>query len=588
MASKRQRLTAGNPRGRDTIFSDVVPSSVVEIAPILHAADEIESENPRVAYLCRFYAFEKAHVLDPSSSGRGVCLFKTALIRRLEKLPLAAGPGFLSVYADEVESSNPRAAYLCRVYAHEKTNKRDPLSSGGGGGVHQYKIALIRGLKKQDTESPDSQRNSDAHGMQAFYQHYYRNHIKRLQKADNFDRSRLTKAYQTAAVLFEVLKAVCLEQSIDVAVEILKTHTQITDMYTRTILSLDPESPNQAIQKRREVSSKNRVMSRMNQPNNLKIPLEAIKSCTQDFNERNIIGRGGYGRVFKGILTWNDHVNQLVAVKRLDVTGFQGNKEFYTELTMLSQYQHENIVTLIGFCDDNKEMILVYEYASHGSLDAYLRDTSLAVGLSWLQLLEICIGVTSALDYLHNHVAEKHRIIHRDIKSANILLADNWNVKLADFGLSRIGLANQEDTFVITNLAGTHGYCDPQYEKTGFLTKESDVFSFGVVLFEVLCGRLACVFRYHDERRFLHHLARTCYKNGELGKIIDQRIRGDIKPRTLLKFSAIAYQCLQETREDRPTISEVAFQLKEALKFQLEDEILLDVPKDEILQEGRK
>ncbi|KAL7619094.1 hypothetical protein Lser_V15G03322 [Lactuca serriola] len=587
MAYKRQKLIAGNLSGSDIMPFDIVPSSVVEIAPILRAADEFESENPRVAYLCRFYAFEKAHMLDPSSSGVGVCLFKTALIRRLEKLPWAAGPEFLSLYADKVESSNPRAAYLRRVYALQRAHKRDPLPNGGGS-VHQFKTALIRGLKKQDTEATGRQRNGDANGMQAFYWHYYENYIKRLQNADNIFTSnvstRLTKAYQTEAVLFEVLRAVCLEQSVEVEVEILNAHTLVADMYTRSILSLDPDSSNQDLVKRLKVSSRNHVMSRMNQPNKPKIPLEALKSCTQDFNERNVIGRGGYGRVYKGILSWADHDNQIVAVKRLDVSGLQGNKEFHTKLTMLSQYQHDNIVRLIGFCDDNKEMILVYEYARHGSLDTYLCDTLMAVRLSWLQLLKICIDVASALDYLHNHLAEKHRIIHRDIKSANILLVENWNAKLADFGLSRIGLANQQNTFVITNLAGTHGYCDPQYEKTGFLTKESSVFSFGVVLFEVLCGRLACVSSYHDERRFLHHLARTCYENGELGNIIDQRISKDIKPQALFKFSAIAYQCLQETREDRPTISEVVLQLEEAKKIQICKMISLqDEPEDEIL-----
>ncbi|CAI9277407.1 unnamed protein product [Lactuca saligna] len=280
------------------------------------------------------------------------------------------------------------------------------------------------------------------------------------------------------------------------------------------------------------------------QPNNLKIPLHVIKTCTHDFNERNFIGKGGYGRVYKGTLTWADHINQLVAVKRLDVTRFQ------------------------GFCNDNKEMILVYEYATNGSLDAYLHDTSMFGGLSWPQLFKICMGVVSALDYLHNHVAEKHRIIHRDVKSANILLDENWNAKLSDFGLARIGLANQRNTFVITNLAGTYGYTDPQYERTGFLTKESDVYSLGVVLFEVLCGRLAYVSGYHDERRFLHHLARTCYKNGELDKIIDQRIKKDIKPRTLSKFSTIAYRCLHKNREERPTIADIASQLTEAWKIQ--------------------
>ncbi|XP_042758327.2 putative receptor-like protein kinase At5g39000 [Lactuca sativa] len=405
--------------------------------------------------------------------------------------------------------------------------------------------------------------------MQAFYRHYYSKYIQRQQNVDKpADLTHLPKEYQMAAVLFEVLKALSLEESIEVPDEILEAHAHVAEMVklsTHDILPVEPESSDQALVRYREIKK----------PNDFKIPLQTIKDCTQDFDERNFIGKGGYGSVYMGILSWGDHVNELVAIKRLDVKGFQGTKEFLTELTMLSQYQHENIITLVGFCDDNKEMILVYEYANHGSLDTYLRDTTISGGLSWLQLLNICIGVASALEYLHNYVAEKHRIIHRDVKSANILLDENWNAKLADFGLSRIGLANQENTFVITNLAGTHGYCDPQYERTGFLTKESDVYSFGVVLFEVLCGRLACALNYHDEQRFLHHLARTCYRNGELEKIIDPRIRKDIKPRALRKFSTIAYQCLQDTREERPIIAEVAFQLKEVMKNQLEDELLV-------------
>ncbi|KAJ9558568.1 hypothetical protein OSB04_013182 [Centaurea solstitialis] len=309
-------------------------------------------------------------------------------------------------------------------------------------------------------------------------------------------------------------------------------------------------------------------MDQMKELNHLKIPLQAIKNCTQDFNETNFIGKGGYGRVYKGILIWKDYQNLPVAVKQLDLTGFQGSKEFNTEILMLSQYRHKNIVTLIGFCDDGDEMILVYEYASHGSLDAYLSDPAMLGQLSWEKRLHICVGAAAALEYLHNHVSTNHRIIHRDIKSANILLDENWNAKLSDFGLSKISLANQQNTFVVTNLAGTHGYCDPQYERTGILTKESDVYSFGVVLFEVLCGRLACVLQYSDERRFLHHFARTCYENGEVDKIIDHRIRKHIMAEPLKMFSAIAYQCLHKTREERPTIAEVGLALENVARLQ--------------------
>ncbi|KAI3739581.1 hypothetical protein L2E82_29990 [Cichorium intybus] len=532
MADKPEgAATTTHITGREVIIDGLdVPSSLVyEIAPILAVAKEIQSKNPRVSYLCRFHAFERAHKLDPRSSGRGVREFKTALIQRLKTEDKTTSPPGKNSYSDEYE-------------------------------------------------------------IQSFYLMYYKTYIDGLRH--KVDCTRYIKFYQTAAVLFEVLETIA--HFVEVPDELLEANKIVTEnvnMYTHNIYPPEAvgsrypeilEAHTQAAEKTETHThnilypeSSDQVLIRrgkMKQPKHHKIPLQVIKDCTGDFNESNFIGKGGYGRVYKGILTWADYVNEVVAVKRLDFNGFQGNKEFHTEVSMLSEYQHENIITLIGFCDDNKEMILVYEYASNGSLDTYLRDTTLSGGLSWTQLLNICIGVASALDYLHNHVAEKHRIIHRDIKSANVLLDENWNAKLSDFGLARIGLANQQNTIVITNIAGTHGYNDPQYERTGLLSKESDVYLFGVVLFEVLCGRLACVCSFHDERRFLHHLARTRYKNGELETIVDNRIKKDIKQRTFTMFSAIAYQCIQETREDRPTIAEVAFQLKEARKIQVEDE----------------
>lgn len=303
--------------------------------------------------------------------------------------------------------------------------------------------------------------------------------------------------------------------------------------------------------------------------NHLQIPLQVIKRCTEDFNETKFIGKGGYGRVYKGILYWANHENRPVAVKRLDVTSGQGKDEFHIEVKMLSSCRHKNIITLIGFCNDNNEMIIVYEYASHGSLSKYLSHASLLDELPWQRRLEICIDVASALEYLHNHVATNHRIIHRDIKSSNILLDDNRNAKLSDFGLSRMGPTNQQDTMLMTNPAGTYGYVDPLYARVGILTKESDVYSFGVVLFEVLCGRPAIVSNYSEEQKCLDRLARKSYENGELDKIIDERIKEHIKPRVLTKVSDIAYQCLQETTEKRPTIDEVTLQLKEAIKIQV-------------------
>ncbi|KAL7614882.1 hypothetical protein Lser_V15G06506 [Lactuca serriola] len=227
-------------------------------------------------------------------------------------------------------------------------------------------------------------------------------------------------------------------------------------------------------------------MSVLEKFKHLEIQLEAIESATNKFSVDHLVGEGGFGKVYKGdLLLSKGHTT--VAIKRLDRNMGQGDSEFWKEVIMLSIYKHPNIVSLLGYCDKNDEKILVYEFASNKSLDLHLNNKD----LTWVPRLKICIGVARGLAYLHNPAGTKQRVLHRDIKSSNILLDENWNAKIADLGLSKFGPANQPYTFVISNnIAGTIGYCDPQYLGTGILTKESDVYSFGVVLFEVLCGRL--------------------------------------------------------------------------------------------------
>ncbi|KAJ0720066.1 putative protein kinase RLK-Pelle-LRR-I-1 family [Helianthus annuus] len=185
--------------------------------------------------------------------------------------------------------------------------------------------------------------------------------------------------------------------------------------------------------------------------------------------------------------------------------------------------------------------------------------------LTCKQKIEICIDAACGLDFLHNHAAENQRVIHRDIKSANILLDHNWKALISDLGLSKLGRANEQETFLITNPCGTHGYCDPMYMDTGVLTKESDVYSFGVVLFEVLCGRL-CFMKIDNEQRFLAPLARRYYKEDKIHEIIDPIMKEQMHRGSLNRISDIAYQCLQIDREKRPSMSVVVEKLKEALK----------------------
>ncbi|KAL8259238.1 hypothetical protein R6Q59_027191 [Mikania micrantha] len=292
----------------------------------------------------------------------------------------------------------------------------------------------------------------------------------------------------------------------------------------------------------------------------LKLELKDIKEATKNFEKS--IGKGGFGEVYLGEITYNDKPKK-VAVKRLG-RGSQGPKEFLNEIDLLTGQEHPNIISLIGYCDEHDEKIIVYEYAKNGSLDCYIRcghDESTCNILSWVKRLKICVDAARGLDHLHRH------IIHRDIKSSNILLDENWIAKISDFGLSKLIYVDRSG--VITNPCGTPGYCEPEYYDTGIVKKESDIFSFGLVLFEVMCGRL-CTTREKDGLRLSHNLAKKYYQKDLLDAIIDPHLREQMCPSSLEKFSKLAYECLNNERAHRPTMDEVTKELEEALKIQEE------------------
>ncbi|PWA69480.1 death-associated protein kinase 1 [Artemisia annua] len=319
-------------------------------------------------------------------------------------------------------------------------------------------------------------------------------------------------------------------------------------------------------------------MSSMKEFEHLKIPLKNIKSATNDFGDNNCIGQGGFGKVYRGELVLPLLGVTLVAVKRLDRSLGQGTVEFWKEIMMLCRYKHENLVSLLGFCDENGENILVYEYLSNKSLDFYLSSSN----LSWNQRLYICIGAARGLKYLHDPNGTQQRVLHRDIKSANILLDKHWKAKISDLGLSKIGLANQDFTFLISNGVGTMGYCDPLYVETGYLTKECDVYSFGVVLFEVLCGRL-CVQNHEGVPQLLSKLAQKCYEEGKIDTIISNSIKDHILPECLERFSRIAYQCLIRERSERTSLADIVEELEYVFECQNADKMsLLKKPFKEI------
>ncbi|GKC10645.1 concanavalin A-like lectin/glucanase [Tanacetum coccineum] len=286
--------------------------------------------------------------------------------------------------------------------------------------------------------------------------------------------------------------------------------------------------------------------------------LEEIRSATQNFNEALVIGRGGFGMVYKG--NTNQGSATVVAIKRLHSLSNQGAPEFQAEVEMLSRIRHCNLVSLIGYCKEDEEMALVYEYMPHGTLEDHLHKGG--VDLSWLQRLKICIGAARGFDYLHTGTGTQHGIIHRDVKSSNILLDKNFAAKISDFGLAKISPTNQTRTYVSTLVKGTFGYMDPCYFTTGKLTRKSDVYSFGVLLLEVICGKPAVDTSLHEDQWSLANWAQDRIKQGKLNHIIDSRLEGQISRSCQKDFARIVCRCLHNQPNQRPTMAEIVSTLE--------------------------
>ncbi|KAM1014877.1 hypothetical protein ACFX1T_044638 [Malus domestica] len=276
-----------------------------------------------------------------------------------------------------------------------------------------------------------------------------------------------------------------------------------------------------------------------------------LATATKNFRTDSCIGEGGFGPVYKGKLA----SGQAVAVKKLDQTGLQGEKEFLVEVLMLSLLRHSNLVSLIGYCAEGEQRLLVYEYMPLGSLADHLHD--LPPGqepIDWNKRMMIAAGAAKGLEYLH-HEADPP-VIYRDLKSANILLGEDFFPKLSDFGLAKFGPTGDR-SHVSTRVMGTHGYCAPEYAKSGKLTAKSDIYSFGVVLLELITGHKAVDSSLGREKHLVEWARPFMKDHKNIAQLADPLLRGRFQVSILRKAFEVAFMCLREDASTRPSMTEV-------------------------------
>ncbi|KGN45571.1 probable LRR receptor-like serine/threonine-protein kinase At1g05700 [Cucumis sativus] len=274
-------------------------------------------------------------------------------------------------------------------------------------------------------------------------------------------------------------------------------------------------------------------------------------------NLKTTIGEGGFGKVYYGTL--GDKTQ--VAIKLLSASSRQGSNEFKAEAQILTIVHHRNLVSLIGYCDEAENKALIYEFMSNGNLRKHLSDPN-TKALSWMERLQIAVDAAQGLEYLHNGC--KPPIIHRDMKTSNILLNERMQAKISDFGLSRV-FANESDTHLSTCPAGTFGYVDPLIHLSGNFTKKSDVYSFGVVLFELVTGQPAII--KGEYNKHIVDWAKPFIEEGNIQNIVDPRLEDSAESCSVGKFVELALSCTLPTTPERPDMSDVVSQLIECLKM---------------------
>nr|GEV66583.1 receptor-like tyrosine-protein kinase kin-15 [Tanacetum cinerariifolium] len=295
----------------------------------------------------------------------------------------------------------------------------------------------------------------------------------------------------------------------------------------------------------------------------LRIPLENVLSATNNFSDKNLWGEDASEKDCVGQLLWSGELITILA-RRLNKEWFDGDQQFWMEISLLSTLKHKNLVSFVGFCDDNDEKIIIYKRETRGSLYSHLSDS---MSLTWMRRLEISVGIAHALSYIYYDESRDFSVIHRNIDSPSIYINDDWEPKLGDFIRSmKIKASERHQSFDTDKVWSTNVYTDPTYIETKRVNHKSDMYSFGIVMFELLlCGRTALI---NDD---LALVAVTHYREKKLDEIVDSDLRKQMDSESFNIFAETAYDCLNEERSQRPNIDEIVPKLEKALKHAREN-----------------
>ncbi|KAL9160150.1 hypothetical protein ABFS82_08G181300 [Erythranthe guttata] len=305
------------------------------------------------------------------------------------------------------------------------------------------------------------------------------------------------------------------------------------------------------------MTRRKRRAAKKNDGNDLELPifkLATILAATNNFAKENVIGKGGFGPVYKGNLS----ASEEVAVKRLSRSSSQGIEELKNEVFLIAKLQHRNLVRLLGCCIEGEERILIYEYLQNKSLDYFIFDENQRMLLSWPKRFDIIMGIARGLMYLHHD--SRLKIIHRDLKTSNILLDANLNPKIADFGLAR-AFGEDQSIARTKRVVGTYGYMAPEYAIDGKFSVKSDVFSLGVVLLEIVSGKKNRGFNNHDNCHTLLGHAWLLWKEDKFLELMDESLNETFVESELKRCVQVGLLCVQKFAEDRPVVSSVLFML---------------------------